>query len=188
MIYTHTFKGLEVRTGDLLATEDGSPRLAGQFWRMVGGLIPGAVDHIVVYVGPGPRCVEAGAKMKVVAFEARDDWDGEAMHDARGFIDTLYGAAYPLAGRGIAPEREADIRSQVAEYCLRQAEAEKPYNFNFPDSDTEEAFYCSQLAYKAYKPHGIDLNSGSLLAGFPLTRSIVFPQEVWSLCEHERVP
>ncbi|MDD4952670.1 MAG: hypothetical protein PHV85_08990, partial [Desulfovibrionaceae bacterium] len=114
MIYRHVFKGLEVRTGDLLATTDGSRFLAGQFWRLVGRLVPGAVDHIVVYVGPGPRCVEAGAKMRVIQFQALDDWDGEAMRGQRGLVDTLYGAAYPLAGQGASPEREQEIRRGVA--------------------------------------------------------------------------
>ncbi|MEF2230090.1 MAG: hypothetical protein V3571_04110 [Pseudodesulfovibrio sp.] len=188
MIHTHTFQGVTVRTGDLLATRDGTPRLSGQFWRIVGGLIPGEVEHIVVYVGLGPRCVEAGAKGKVLAFEARDDWDGEAMQGDRGFIDTLHGAAYPLAGKDVPPEKETRIRETVAAYCLHQAAEEKPYNLNFMNPDTEEAFYCSQLAYRAYLPHGVNLNAGRGLPNFGLTRRIVFPQEVWDLCEHTRVP
>ncbi len=61
------------------------------------------------------------------------------------FIDILYGVAYPLQGRGLSKETEANIRRSVADYCLAQAAANKPYNLNFFDPDTERAFYCSQL-------------------------------------------
>jgi uncharacterized protein YycO len=75
----------------------------------------------------------------------------------------------------------------VADYCLAQAAANKPYNLNFFDPDTERAFYCSQLAYKAYIAHGIDLNTGQGVPDIPGTSSIVFPQEIWSGCQHQRV-
>jgi uncharacterized protein YycO len=51
---------------------------------------------------------------------------------------------------------------------------------------TEDAFYCSQLAYKAYLKEGIDLNTGKGVPHFPGMESIVFPQEIWSGCEHEK--
>ena len=187
MIYRHAFKGIEVQTGDLLATRNGTQLLEGQFWRIIGGFIPGKVDHIVVYVGPGTRCVEAGAKKKVIQFEAMEDWDGVIMQGERGFIDTLYGAMFPLVGHGFSSEKEIEIRQGVAEYCLKQAAEHKPYNLNFMNSETEDAFYCSQLAYKAYKPYGINLNSGEGLPNFSLTQSIVFPQEVWAHCENKKV-
>jgi len=31
----------------------------------------------------------------------------------------------------------------------------KPYNLNFFDPETAKAFYCSQLAYKAYQSVGL---------------------------------
>ena len=83
-------------------------------------------------------------------------------------------------------EEEAQIRSSVADYCLAQAAANKPYNLNFLDSQTEDAFYCSQLAYKAYLPHGIDLNSGQGVPNVKGTSRIIFPQEIWSGCIHRR--
>jgi len=56
-----------VQTGDIICTTDGGGEIfAGQFWRLVGKLIPGEVDHIAVYVGPQGRCVEAGAKGRVI--------------------------------------------------------------------------------------------------------------------------
>ena len=63
----------------------------------------------------------------------------------------------------------------------------KPYNLNFFDAETEDAFYCSQLAYKAYLRHGINFNSGTAIAGLPLSERIIYPQEVWENCEHTRV-
>lgn len=184
-IHTFTINGLPVKTGDLIATTDGGQTLiAGQFWWLVGKLIPGEVDHIVIYVGPGGRCVEAGATGKVIAFTLPGDtWDSGAMMSTRGFVDQIYGVADPLAGRGLSAERERTTRLDAAAYCLAQAAAAKPYNLNFLNSDTEDAFYCSQLAYKAYLPAGINLNSGIGVPSVPLTESIIFPQEVWEGCE-----
>lgn len=179
---TTYLNGLPLRTGDLIFTVDGNrDSFLGEFWLIVGRMIPGVVDHVVIYLGPDGRCVEAGARGEVIAFDmAGPRWDGNAMAPQRGLIDRLYGIADPIEGRGIPPEREQEIRLQVADYCLRQVG--KPYNLNFFDSDTEDAFYCSQLAYKAYLPHGIDFNTGRGIPGFEPSRSIIFPQEVWEAC------
>ena len=74
----------------------------------------------------------------------------------------------------------------MANYCLAQAAANKPYNINFLNPDTEEAFYCSQLPYKAYMAHGINLNTGQGVPNLVGTSSIVFPQEIWSGCGHQK--
>ncbi len=58
--------------------------------------------------------------------------------------------------------------------------------FNFLNSNTEKAFYYSQLAYKAYKRNGIDLNTGKGVSKIPGTKSIIFPQEIWSGCAHKK--
>ena len=187
-IYDTTINGLVVRTGDLICTVDGERSLVpGQFWWFVGRLIPGEVDHIVVYVGPGGRCVEAGAKAKVVEFEAPPGgWDAHAMFGQRGFVDRFYGVAYPLENRDLSPEATEAIRGEVADYCL--AKVGKPYNLNFLNPDTEAAFYCSQLAWKAYLPHGIDFNTGLGVEGFPGSERIIFPHEVWASCRHAKAP
>ena len=183
-VHAYRIHGLEVRTGDLVCTTDGGRTIGpGQFWWLVGKLIPGDVDHIAVYVGPQGRCVEAGAKGRVVAFEVPGGtWDVAAMLPCRGFEDVLYGVAYPLAGRGLSHQREVEIRMAAANFCLAHAAKGTPYNLNFLDSDTEQAFYCSQLAYRAYLPHGIDLNTDREVPAVPFTQSIVFPQEVWAAC------
>jgi len=187
-IHKEIINGLEVKTGDLICTTDGGETfMAGQIWRLIGKLIPGDVDHIAIYVGPNGRCVEAGAKLKVVAFDVPNgNWNADIMAEQRGHLmDTIYGVAYPLAGRNFTPEKEAQVREKVAAYCL--AQIGKPYNINFLDSATEKAFYCSHLAYKAYLQHDIDLNSGREIPDIPGTASIIFPQEVWAGCQNQSV-
>jgi hypothetical protein len=191
MIYSYKINGLDVQTGDIICTTHAEQGyVLGQVWRLIGMLIPGVVDHVVVYVGPGGRCVEAGAKLRVVTFNIKDSiWDASKMRRARGpLVDTFYGIVYPLAGKRIGKERQMAIRERVARYCLKQAKAKKPYNLAFLDSMTEKAFYCSQLAYKAYLREGLDLNTGKGVPRIPGTESIIFPQEIWSGCRHNRPP
>lgn len=189
-VHTYQIDGLTVRTGDLICTNitEGQSVFGLLFWRFFGMLIPGEVDHIAVYVGPGGLCVEAGAKYRVTTFNIKDNtWDSSEMIEERGpILDNLYGVAYPLAGLSLSSEDEAGIRKRVAMYCIRQAETNKLYNAIFLDSMTEDAFYCSQLAYKAYLKEGIDLNTGKGVPHFPGMESIIFPQEIWSGCEHEK--
>ena len=188
MVYEYSINGIMVRTGDLICTKDGdTASIRGQFWRLLGKIIPGDVDHIVIYVGPEGRCVEAAAKGKVITFVVNGyDWKAENMLTERGpIIDIFYGVAYPLEGKGLGTE-EITIRQQVAEYCLEQARLETPYNFNFLDSSTEGAFYCSQLAYRAYYNVGINLNTGKGVPNMPGTESIIFPQEIWEGCAHKQ--
>ena len=189
-VHTFQINGLTVRTGDLICTNttEGESVFGGLFWKFFGTMIPGEVDHIAVYVGPGGLCVEAGAKYRVTIFNIKDNtWDSSKMVEERGpILDNLYGVAYPLADLSLSIEEEAEIRKRVAMYCIRQAAANKLYNAMFLDSMTENAFYCSQLAYKAYLKEGIDLNTGKGVENFPGMESIVFPQEIWSGCEHEK--
>ncbi len=187
-VHKYEINDILVETGDLIATVDGnSSPVIGQFWRIVGMLIPGDVDHIVIYIGPEGRCVEAGAAGKVIVFKMPGKrWDSNAMFENRCFVDDLYGVAYPLSGSNLSDEKELQIRLNVAQYCLDQARDGKPYNLNFLDSETEKAFYCSQLAYKAYIRHGINLNTEKKIPKIPFTKSIVFPQEAWAACREKR--
>jgi len=184
MIYTFEIEGLAIQTGDIICTMNGKPDiLPGEFWRLVGRLIPGDVDHVVMYVGPGGRCVEAGSR-GVIAFDMPDStWDTERMAQERGLLfDTFYGIASPLDGQGFAEEEEAQMRSAVASYCLDHIG--KPYNLNFLNGETEESFYCSQLIYKAYQQIGINLNTGLSIEQIPGTNAIIYPQEIWGECMH----
>ncbi len=184
MIHTFQIEGLTVQTGDILCTINGNPDiLPGEFWRMVGRLIPGDVDHVMMYVGPEGRCVEAGSR-GVITFEVPGDvWDTETMAFQRGLLfDTFYGVASPLEGLGLSDGEESLMRTVVAEYCLSQVG--KPYNLNFLNAEMEEAFYCSQLVYKAYQKVGINLNTGLAMEQLPVTNAIIYPQEIWGECAH----
>jgi len=179
MIHNSIIKGNKVQTGDLICTTDGGEGITGKFWFLIGKIIPGEVDHIVVYIGPGTKCIEAGPN-GVIAFDADPNWNGAEMADTRGFIDSFYGIANPASKADLDKEMEESIREKVANYCIEQANLKKPYNIFFPNSDTENSFYCSHLAYKAYLPHGIDLNTDKDVPNVPFTSSIIFPQEIWS--------
>ena len=185
MIHSYQIEGLVVQTGDVICTRNGKPDiLPGEFWLFVGMLVPGDVDHVVIYLGPNGRCIEAGSR-GVNPFYAHDGiWDAEFMTRERGMlIDTFYGVASPLAGLQLAEEEEMLMRTKVAEYCL--AQIGKPYNINFLNSESEKSFYCSQLVYKAYQQVGIDLNTGLSMEQLPGTNKIIYPQEIWDGSAHK---
>ena len=187
MIYTYQIEGIPLQTGDIICTMNGKPDiLPGEFWRFVGRLVPGDVDHVAIYTGPEGRCVEAGAHGVIKFTVFKGAWDTERMARRRGLLfDTFYGIASPLDGLGLPEEEEQVLRAKVAEYCL--AQVGKPYNLNFLRSETEEAFYCSQLAYKAYQQIGINLNTGLAMEQLPGTNAIVYPQEIWEGTSHRAV-
>lgn len=182
---TYFINGLSVQTGDVICTMNGKPDiLPGEFWRLVGRLVPGDVDHVAIYLGPQGRCMEAGA-LGVITFNViENNWETERMARQRGLLlDTFYGIAYPLEGLQISDEEENHMRLKVMEYCL--AQIGKPYNLNFLDSESDRSFYCSQLIYKAYQQVGINLNTGMEMERFPGTNRIVFPQEIWLGSNHK---
>lgn len=189
MVYSYQIAGLPVQTGDILCTAVGDESLVGGLlWRTFGAFVPGPIDHMALYVGPDGRCVESGTA-GVVDFDVSDrTWGARPMARERGWLtDTLYGVAYPLAGRGLPAEEETRIRNAVAAYCLAQAAADRPYNFNFLNSRTETAFYCTHLIYQAYLHSGIDLNSGRHFLGLEGPDGLILPQEIWEACMHRRL-
>ncbi len=186
MIHTYCIDGLSVQTGDIICTMNGKPDiLPGEFWRLVGRLVPGDVDHIAIYLGPEGRCTEAGA-LGVITFEILDNvWETERMSRRRGLLlDTFYGVVSPLEGLQLSEDEEFLMRTRLADYCL--AQIGKPYNLNFLNSEREDAFYCSQLVYKAYQQVGIDLNTGMEMERIPGTNRIIFPQEIWEGSDHKK--
>jgi cell wall-associated NlpC family hydrolase len=184
MVYTYQIEGIALQTGDIICTMNGKPDiLPGEFWRLVGRLVPGDVDHVAIYTGPQGRCIEAGAHGVIKFTVFNREWNTERMARRRGLLfDTFYGVASPLDGLGLSAEEETQMRTQVAKYCI--AQVGKPYNLNFLNSDTEDAFYCSQLAYKAYQQIGINLNTGLAMEQIPGTNNIVYPQELWDGFSH----
>jgi cell wall-associated NlpC family hydrolase len=186
MVYTYQIEGIAIQTGDVICTMNGKPDiLPGEFWRLVGRLVPGDVDHVAIYLGPNGRCIEAGARGVITFNVPRGHWNTERMARQRGLLfDTFYGVASPLDGIGLSDGEEFEMRSTVAAYCL--AQVGKPYNLNFLNTETEEAFYCSQLAYKAYEQIGINLNTGLAMEQLPGTNAIIYPQEIWNGFSHQQ--
>jgi hypothetical protein len=137
---------VQVETGDLICMVDGGlSTIEGPFWwNVVRKLILGDVDHIEVCVSADRRCIEAGATREVLEFDVPGEmWDAQEIHHQRGFVDQIYGVAYPV--RDVPNLDESDIanmRAKVAEYCYVQVG--KPYNLNSLDSDTEEVVSLDQ--------------------------------------------
>jgi cell wall-associated NlpC family hydrolase len=145
--------------------------------------VPGDVDHVAIYLGPNGRCVEAGARGVITFDVPNGHWNTERMALQRGLLfDTFYGVTSPIDGLGLSENEEFEIRRRIAEYCL--AHAGKPYNLNFLNAEMDEAFYCSQLAYKAYQQIGIDQNTGLAMEQLPGTNAIIYPQEIWNGFSH----
>ena len=191
-VFDYTINGLPVQTGDLICTQDGAADTRyshaiqpGKFWQWVGRLAPGEVDHVAVYVGPAGRCIESGPLGVISYIVDGGQWDAGHMMLERGMlVDTFYGVAYPLQGRDLLPEEEARIRANIGVYCV--AQLGKPYNLNLLNPEGETAFYCTQLAYKAYLSHGINLNCAPEIVILPGTERIVYPQEIWEVCPHRQ--
>jgi hypothetical protein len=187
MIYTYQIEGVALQTGDIICTMNGKPDiLPGEFWRLVGRLVPGDVDHVALYLGPKGRCIEAGAR-GVITFDIPNGiWNIEHMAFQRGLLfDTFYGVASPIDSLQVSENEEFEMRSRVAAYCL--AQIGKPYNLNFLNPETDEAFYCSQLAYQAYQQIDVDLNTGLAMEQLPGTNGIIYPQEIWNGFPHREV-
>ncbi|HKY53937.1 MAG TPA: YiiX/YebB-like N1pC/P60 family cysteine hydrolase [Anaerolineales bacterium] len=187
MVYTYQIEGITLQTGDIICTRNGKPEiLPGEFWLFVGRLIPGDVDHVAIYTGPEGRCVEAGAHGVIKFTVFNGQWNTERMARRRGLLfDTFYGIVSPLDTLGHAEVEEHEMRKAVAAYCL--AQVGKPYNLNFLNAETEDSFYCSQLAYKAYQQIGINLNTGLAMKQIPGTNAIIYPQEIWDGFSHRAV-
>jgi len=186
MIYQYRINGVPIQSGDIICTSDGKPDLLpGEFWRLIGRLLPGEADHIVIYIGPAGRCIEAGAQ-GVSLFEIpAGQWQSERLLQERAFfVDTFLGVAEPLKHLALTPAEEQRIREDIVAYCL--AQIGKPYNLNYLDAEREDAFYCSQLAYKAYQRHSINLNTGQEMPNLPGSVKIIFPQEIWDGFAHRR--
>jgi hypothetical protein len=188
VIYSYEVNGLPIQTGDVICTTSiGVGNITHKCSLFLGRLIPGEVDHVAIYVGPEGWCVEAELWHGVVTFELKNKrWLAEHMLDRRHFIDRFYGVAYPLQGKDLSSTDEAQIRENVAGYCLDQAAAHKPYNLWFWNSTTTTSFYCSHLIYKAYLSHGINLNTELGVPNIIGCHSIVFPQEIWNGCANLR--
>lgn len=183
MIHTHTFNGVTAKTGDILFTHDGNEdSLFGKFWRIIGRLFPSDYSHVTLYLGPGIRFIESAAKgVEVIEFPG-DTWDATPHGKQRLLVDELIGIGDPIAGRGLSAARENEIRENVVAYCLEQVREQKPYNIDFFNPDTDGAFYCSQLIYKAYQAQGINLHVEIGEDADSPFSAIVLPEDLWAGC------
>jgi hypothetical protein len=188
MLYRHTLNGLEVVSGDILFTRDGVPGSPfGQVWALLGRLLlPGDLDHCLLYAGPRGRCIESAARGVRVFDMPGETWDSEPLAGERLLLDELVGAADPLAGRGLSPTEAARLRESVLAFCMGHAVERKPYNLNFFNPDTDGAFYCSQLVYRAYLHHGLDLRGPAPTDSHPILGRIVLPENIWNACHVKR--
>jgi hypothetical protein len=179
MIYSEILEGKSISSGDIIATVDGGEgSFYGALFKLIGAIIPGKPDHIIMYLGPDGICVEAGPKGVNLFgfFDGR--WDAEQMRLQRGILDKLYGVGSLMEGRITDPLEEEAARSVIRSFLLNQIG--KPYNWNFLDPDQKDSFYCSQLAYVAYKRIGINLDTISGPSLHPMIpNKIVTPEEVW---------
>lgn len=175
MIFQMKINGRLLRTGDIIFTKDGTNSIYSLGFTILGRLIPGEVDHCVLYVGPNGKCVEAGIH-GVILFDADDTWNSEDMFISRGLMDTFYTASSALTGRALSDGQEEAIRAFVRAYALGCVG--KPYNLNFINPDNERSLYCSQLVYLAYKKAGIDLNVGATGPHGEWLDKVVFPEEI----------
>lgn len=176
MVYEFNINGRTLKTGDIISTKDGSNSIFSLGYRLLSKIIPGKIDHTVLYVGPGGLCVEAGI-FGVISFTAADRWNSRDIFTERGLLDTFVSASSILAGRGLSAEAEYAARSFVRAYALGCVG--KPYNLDFLHPNSERAMYCSQLVYLAYKKVGIDLNVGTSNGPGKWCDTIIFPQEIY---------
>ena len=191
MIHTHTFNGLTVQTGDILCTRNGTDdNWLGRIWHWIGYLVPGRIDHTILYVGPGGRCIEAGGKGVIEFVMLGPIWDAPSVADTRLLQDTLVAVAQPLQRLNLSLQEEARIRLGVADYCLTQIG--KPYNPIFLNTVTDDAFYCSQLIYLAYRECGVDLGVAPVrlvtdLTGVADTPFLILPTALLENSPHRLV-
>ncbi len=150
-LYTSSFCGVSLTTGDVICTTDGEEdSLLGHFWRLMGQLAPGDVDHCIVYLGPGGRCIESGPKGVIVFTMPGEVWDAATLVQERWRSDRYYGVAYPLTDLGLAPDDGRGIRARVAGFCLEQATSRKPHRLS-PSSSGKS---CGRRAPNACTPPG----------------------------------
>lgn len=176
MVHEFSINGCLLKTGDIISTKDGTNSVYSLSYWALGKMIPGEVDHSVLYVGPGGLCVEAGI-FGVISFTTGEQWDANKTFAERGLLDSFIAATSVFAGRGMSREEEYEARSFVRSYAM--GSLGKPYNMNFLHPDSEWALYCSQLVYLAYKKLGINLNEGTSGAADRWSDIIVFPQKIY---------
>jgi len=113
-LFEYELDGIPLQTGDLICTRDGSDTiLAGEFWKIIGTLIPGEVDHVAVYLGP-KGAASRRDRTACSCSRSRTGVGCGSMFQKRGIVDQLHGVAFPLRKRklGIEATQRMRIRSR----------------------------------------------------------------------------
>jgi len=185
VIHRYRIQGVPVLTGDILCTRDGDSKgLIGAFWKALGSVVPGEIDHCALYLGPGTRFIEADARGVSVLSMPGQRWDAEALFHRRLFVDTFVGVAYPLHGLRIPQRQQGRVRLSIANYCLAQHAAGKAFNFNLLDATNPRRTYCSQLIIEAYRSQGIHLDGRRETRRTSILRHAVLPDALWRGSPH----
>ncbi len=175
MVYQETITGRLVTTGDILFTNGGPNSIYSMGCTAIGERPSEEADHCLIYVGPAGLCVEAGFH-GVISFEAGRTWNTDRMFLSRGLVDTFHTASSILAGRGLSAEQEREVRIFVRGYALGCVK--KPYNVRLIDLSNENALYCSQLVYLAYRAAGIELHVVSSVQSGGRSVHMVLPSDI----------
>jgi cell wall-associated NlpC family hydrolase len=127
--------------GDIIVIHDD-----GWFSGALGALFGGYWTHAGIYVGDGvvTESYPTGLSSPYPGVTTR------RLEDDTGFWKAEDWAI-------LSPVATEVQRRAASTYAMQQAG--KPYNYNYPDKETEGSFYCSELVWRAYQTQGIDLDS-----------------------------
>ena len=178
MVFEEMLEGTVIRTGDIIATVDGGASIYGALFRLIGEIVTGKPDHLVLYLGPDGICVEAAPRGVNLFRFFGGRWDSRRMQGQRGVVDKLYGTGDAVGGRLDDPGKSDAVREAVRAFVLDQVG--KPYNMNFLEPEQEHVFYCSQLVWAAFHKAGVDLHPKfTAWLHSLLPHRVITPEEVW---------
>jgi hypothetical protein len=121
MVYTYQIEGIALQTGDIICTMNGKPDiLPGEFWRLVGRLVPGDVDHVAIYLG---RTDDVGPVSDQVHFDG--EWNTERMARRRGHLFVILRCYIGCAG--VSQKKSMKCGRLLPNIAWQVG---KPYNLN----------------------------------------------------------
>lgn len=107
-------------------------------------------------IGFGHAAIVSRKKAKTV--EAwHKSWSPIKQHGVRRYNNN-WGSRKKVYGLWVKKSNNTKYVN-AAKYAEKQADQKKPYNINFFDKKTTKKFYCSQLAWRAWKNQGHDIDN-----------------------------
>lgn len=107
-------------------------------------------------IGFGHAAIVSRKKAKTV--EAwHKNWSPIKQHGVRRYNNN-WGSRKKVYGLWVKKSNNTKYVN-AAKYAEKQADQKKPYNLNFFDKKTTKKFYCSQLAWRAWKNQGHDIDN-----------------------------